>query len=266
MLTPLKYLKGIDFLELLLKENDMHKLLVAIGITLSSVHALAAPQLNVGSMYDYVAASKTTEVKRIMNSGSSTAYVRVSVAEIVYDSNGKSSEVAAGEILDVSKQTDTLIASPARLIIPAGSSQTVRLLYMGNRDKERYFRVRYIPVAPDINDQFNLSEKEAEEYKKQLDAGFSIMAGYGTIVMVHPEKTKFDTQVIESDSNIKVTNKGNSTAIVDMIRYCDNSGLNCTPVRVDHLLPGREKTYEKMSGKKIYFDIKEFDVKKPYSF
>ena len=41
------------------------------------------------------------------------------------------------------------MASPARLIVPAKGMQGTRLLHMGGRDTERYFRVRFVPVVPE---------------------------------------------------------------------------------------------------------------------
>ena len=63
------------------------------------------------------------------------------------------------------------MASPARLIVPANGMQGTRLLYMGERDRERYFRVRFVPVVPEKEDEFAVSSEEREDYKKTLSAG-----------------------------------------------------------------------------------------------
>ena len=68
-----------------------------------------------------------------------------------------------------------LMASPARLIVPANGMQGTRLLMMGERDRERYFRVRFIPVVPEKEDEFAVSAEEREQYKTTLSAGVNVM-------------------------------------------------------------------------------------------
>ena len=53
------------------------------------------------------------------------------------------------------------MASPARLIVPAKGMQGTRLLHMGERDTERYFRVRFVPVVPEKEDEFAVSQRGA---------------------------------------------------------------------------------------------------------
>ena len=47
--------------------------------------AQAGPQINVGTVYDYLEADKSTYLKRVFNSGDATAFVKINVLEIVYD-------------------------------------------------------------------------------------------------------------------------------------------------------------------------------------
>jgi hypothetical protein len=63
------------------------------------------------------------------------------------------------------------MASPARLIVPANGMQGTRLLHMGARDTERYFRVRFIPVVPEKEDEFAVSSDEREAYKETAVGG-----------------------------------------------------------------------------------------------
>lgn len=78
------------------------------------------------------------------------------------------------------------MASPARLIVPANGTQGTRLLFMGNRDKERYFRVRFVPVVPQSDDDFAVTDEERDEYQQSLAAGVRVLAGYGTVFLYGP--------------------------------------------------------------------------------
>ncbi len=57
---------------------------------------------------------------------------------------------------------------------------------MGPRDKERDLRLRFIPVVPEKDDNFGISDEERADYKDHLAAGINVMAGYGTVFFVRP--------------------------------------------------------------------------------
>lgn len=149
--------------------------------------AQAGPQINVGTVYDYLDADKSTYLKRVFNSGDATAFVKVNVLEIVYGADGTPTEIPVQNAADGASRNG-LMASPARLIVPAQGMQGTRLLYMGERDRERYFRVRFVPVVPEKEDEFAVSQEEREDYKKALTAGVNVMTGFGTVFLSAPRK------------------------------------------------------------------------------
>lgn len=149
--------------------------------------ANAGPQINVGVVYDYLDADKSTYLKRVFNGGDATAFVKVNILEIVYDADGTSREIPLTTQAE-SAARDGLMASPARLIVPANGMQGSRLVFMGEREKERYFRVRFVPVVPEKEDEFAVSPEEREEYKKGLSAGVNVLAGYGTVFLCGPPR------------------------------------------------------------------------------
>lgn len=87
--------------------------------------AQAGPELNVGGLYDYLEEGKSTLLKRVRNGGDSTAFVKVSVVELVYDGSGPPREVA---LEGLALEQRGLVVSPARLIVPSRGMQAVRLL------------------------------------------------------------------------------------------------------------------------------------------
>lgn len=239
------------------------KYLVALfGFCCLPLLAQAGPQINVGVVYDYLDGEKSTYLKRVFNGGDATAFVKVNILEIVYDADGKPQEVPVKNQADVVAR-DGLMASPARLIVPANGMQGTRLLYMGEREQERYFRVRFIPVVPEQEDQFAVSSEDREEYKKELSAGVNILAGYGTIFFVRPKHTRFDTQVDDSKTHYTLRNKGNSVVIVDQFKDCSSKNeQECNPVTKHHILAGREFTFDKQAGREYRFKLVEGEKKK----
>lgn len=243
----------------------MNRLFVALvccaGFTLSSVQA-AAPKINVGSMFDYIEADKGTLLKRVRNSGDATAFVRVQISELVYGAEGKPVERPV-ENVRLGSDKDGLVASPARMIIPANSQQATRLLYSGDRTHEKYYRVRYVPAMPDKSDDFSLTVEERREYAKELSAGVSVMSGFGTILIVHPAKAHYATDIQEDAQGYTVRNNGNSTIVLEGLKACGAKGKDCQSGRKVHVRPKRTESLSKSESNTYEFKLIEGNQEKP---
>lgn len=159
-----------------------------MGAWLISLNCMAGPTINVGMVYIYLDGDKSTYLKRVFNGGDSTAFVRVSIKEILYKADGSSEEVEVKTQTD-KRVRDGLMSSPARLIVPPNGTQGARLSSWGSMTTGRYtLRVRFIPVVPEKEDEFALSSEQASDYKKTLSAGVNVLAGYGTVFFVRPKK------------------------------------------------------------------------------
>lgn len=239
----------------------MKRLFSLIGCCLVSFGVIAGPNINVGTVYDYMEADKSTYLKRVFNGGSSTAFVRIKITEIIYKADGTSEEVPL-KTKDSSVR-DGLMASPARLIVPAKGTQGSRLLFMGNRDNERYFRVRFIPVVPEKEDEFALNQDQSDEYKKTLSAGVNVLAGYGTVFFVRPQVSRIDTRIDDTKDQYSVSNKGNTVVVVDEFKDCSSrDSMNCRPITKNHILPGRTFRFTKEAGRHYRFVLIEADKQK----
>ncbi len=232
----------------------MKTLLFCLFLTLLTEAAQAAPQINVGGLYDYLDDGSSTQLKRVRNLGDTTAFVKVSVVELVYDGPGAPREVSH-EGLPVAERP--LIASPARLIVPAGGMQAVRLLYRGERERERYFRLRFVPVLPEHGDGFAISDEEAQRYEQELKAGVNILAGYGSLLFIRPQQTRYSTDIRELDGQFRVSNQGSATVVLDHFNDCDTSGKQCAVATKHHIRPGLERSFSRASGRVYRFELIE---------
>lgn len=230
------------------------RICLCLALACLTATAQAAPELNVGALYDYLDSGKTTLLKRVRNGGDTTAFVKVSVAELVYDSQGNAQEV---DLEGVELAQRSLVVSPARLIVPANGMQAVRLLYRGKRDQERYFRLRFIPVLPENNDGFALDETQAEAYRDSLKAGVQLLAGFGTLLFVRPAQTHYQTRTEGEGGTLTVENQGNSTVALDHFRVCKAAGEQCGPATKHHLPPGRTRQFEGGPGQVFEFELHE---------
>mgnify|MGYP003407140338 FL=1 len=224
--------------------------------------AQAGPQINVGTVYDYLDADKSTYLKRVFNSGDATAFVKVNVLEIVYGTEGTPQEIPVENAADGASRNG-LMASPARLIVPAQGMQGTRLLYMGERDRERYFRVRFVPVVPEQEDDFVVSGEEREEYKKSLTAGVNVMTGFGTIFFVRPKDARFATVINDTDNRYELRNNGNTVVIVDEFKSCSlTKETDCGATTKHHVLAGKTFAFDKEKGREYRFFLIEGTDKK----
>jgi len=236
----------------------MKQLWAWVGISLFCGVAQAGPQIGVGVVYDYLDGNKTTYMKRVFNGGTSTAFVKVNILEIIYNEDGTYSEVPLQNQASAQAR-DGLMASPARLIVPANGVQGTRLLFMGNRDKERYFRVRFVPVVPEAEDEFAVSAEEREAYKKErVAAGVKVLAGYGTVFFVRPKDTRFDTVIDHSATRYQLRNNGNSVVVIDEFKDCEaKKESECRPTTKHHVMKGRTFAFDKEAGREYRFTLIE---------
>jgi hypothetical protein len=240
----------------------MKRLLLLMGLSGFSLAISAGPQINVGTVYDYLDGEKSTYLKRVFNSGDSTAFVKVNILEIVYDADGGHQEIPVRTQVDGSGRNG-LMASPARLIVPAKGMQGTRLLHMGERDTERYFRVRFVPVVPEKEDEFAVSSEEREAYKENLSAGVNVMTGFGTVFFVRPKNSRFDSVIDDSAGVYRLRNNGNTVVLIDEFRNCSlKNETECEPVTKHHVLAGKTFEFEKKPGREYRFNLVEGASKK----
>lgn len=227
-----------------------------------SLSAHAGPSLQIGSFYDFMKSDQSNYLKRIHNGGTSTAFVKIEIKEIFYEKNGKSREEPLKTVEGSAR--DGLVASPARLIVPAKGTQGTRLLYTGDRSKERYFRVRFLPVVPEKEDKFAVAESERESYEKSMSAGFNVMAGYGMVFFVRPKTTRFDTKIDNTSGRYQLKNNGNSVVVVDSFKDCSaKNEEDCKPTKKIHLIPGHDFAFDKQAGRVYRYNLIEDEKKTP---
>jgi Mat/Ecp fimbriae periplasmic chaperone len=240
----------------------MRRLVALLGLSGLSLAIQAAPNINVGTVYDYLDGDKSTYLKRVFNGGDSTAFVKVNVLEIIYNADGTPTEVPLKTQAGASAR-DGLMASPARLIVPANGMQGTRLLYMGERETERYFRVRFVPVVPEKEDEFAVSSEEREDYKKQLTAGVNVMAGFGTVFFVRPKNTRFDSVIDDGAVTYSLRNNGNTVVVIDEFKNCSlKDETACEPTTKHHVLAGKTFAFQKQAGREYRFNLIEGQSKK----
>lgn len=237
-------------------------LLLATAMLMSMPCSAAAPAIHVGAMYEYAEPGRRALLKRVRNTGDATAFVRVQITEVRYALDGRHHEVPV-DTANADVQPG-LIASPSRLIVPARGQQATRLLVQGDRAAERYYRVRFVPVLPQSEDDFAMTDVQRDAYRKDLSAGVNVLTGYGVFVIVRPDQTHFDVQTEAHDGHVQLRNAGNTTVILDDVRQCSTKekAAKCSPARKIHLLPTRTERFARNADQLHRFQLVEGDSRK----
>lgn len=176
--------------------------------------------------------------------------MRVSVSELVYDAQGQAREQPVDTEAVLYGNGRGLVASPGRMIVPAGGQQTSRIVYTGTRDRERYYRVRFIPTEP------NESEKKLAG-DAPLSAGVKVLTGFGGIVTVRPTRAHYSTQLTPKGKDYEVRNNGNSTVIIENLQACDAAYRECGEAETTYVRPGTMKSLTLAAGKHYRYSLVE---------
>ncbi len=230
--------------------------------------ASSAPLIGISSMYDMILPGSQTITKRIHNTGDATAFVRVDILEINLTKNKDQEEVPQKELVGNKLERNRLLVTPQRLIIAPDGFSVVRAFWPGERDQERYFRVRFAPVLPEAGDGFGLDKEEISEYRKNtLHAGLNVLTGYGTIIIVQPDKPTFKTVIDEKAIGaVNVRNDGNATIALDNLRQCKAVRIDCSVATREIILPGRTHAIKRSAGHKISFTLIEGNDKRALNY
>ncbi|MEB0140867.1 MULTISPECIES: hypothetical protein [unclassified Undibacterium] len=229
---------------------------------------VTAAGIDVGAMTEYLAPHKSTLLKRVRNIGDNTAFVKIELKEMLFAANGKdyTEQDVAAVVHDKNAQKNTLIASPARMIIAANGTQTTRLLHLGKRDKEHYYRVRFLPVLPDREQGFVLSDEDSKQLAETIAAGVSVLTGYGAVLIVPPDVVRHHTVLSETAADYTIRNDGNSVIMVENFYDCVSTTDNCQGPSAFHVLPTRSHVIPKQSGHTYRFELVEGKHKRLIKF
>lgn len=238
----------------LLRPGTVASRVLCVVALVAGTAAQAGPELDPGTFYHYLSPKQNSRVVSIRNLGDATAFVRVQTAELTFDEAGEPHE---RPLDDEDGFNRALLVTPPRLIIPAQGAQSVRLIYRGARTVERYFRVRYVPVAPEANDAFALQPEEASAYADALSAGVGVLKAIGTIVIMSPSQPRYATRLVPSEQALRIINEGNATVRLDRVQACKVDTEVCAPAPGLHIRPGQEGRLEHRNDEVYRFELRE---------
>ena len=126
-------------------------------------------------------------------------------------------------VQDLKKRS--LIATPKKLIIPANSKKTVRLVSLDEADKtDRIFRVDFSPALGKL---------------KAKSSGIKVLIAYQSLVIIRPAKPVATITAQRKGDVIVFRNIGNTNAILQNGTQCDpKDKTQCQPLTNHRLYAG----------------------------
>jgi P pilus assembly chaperone PapD len=109
----------------------------------------------------------------VSSKGSETQYIQGSLVEVHNPGTAQESETPARL-----GSENSLVITPLKFALPAGNSQTVRVVSLGSSGEEQFYRAYFQSMTPE---QMNSAEPD-----KNYQTSLSVNLVWGVIVMVPP--------------------------------------------------------------------------------
>ena len=197
-----------------------------LAISLYFCAIMPALALDVGDISSFMNSDASVLSKEIKNTTESGRLINIHVERL-------SSPLEGGSVIPMDSQDEVLL-TPARLLLPAKSSDVIRFFYKGPADnKERYYRIVWFDQA--------LSDAQRDSARRSAVATAS--ARIGTILVVAPRKADYRYQY----ANGTLVNTGNATLRILAYGPClkPADGKECKENY--YLMPGKERRFTRVN-------------------
>lgn len=156
---------------------------------------------------------------QVRNAGEEPAYVTVEVREVLNPGAENEERVLVKNPEDIS-----LLATPAKMVIPPGGGKLLRLANVGDGKSERVYRVKVKPVLPPLQE-------------KQAGALLRVVVAYEILVFVYPDDPVEKFEISRTGSMLKITNQGNTNLFFGDGEQCSD-GADCVELPSQRVYPG----------------------------
>lgn len=154
-----------------------------------------------------------SELVRIYSKSKDVQYIKVYTKKVMNPGTQKEYEV------DTPNWKGGVVTTPSRVILPGGSSKSVRLTQLKAPDTEEVYRVYFESVKPEI--QGIVTEN------KSLKTDLSVNIIYAALIRVLPKDTKRNVSIsLSSKNKILVNNMGNVRIGIKDVFFCKTSVIS----------------------------------------
>ncbi|MCM2446790.1 fimbria/pilus periplasmic chaperone [Rahnella sp. CG8] len=143
----------------------------------------------------------------ISSKSETTQYIQGKITEVHNPGTPQESETPAPQ-----GAQNSLVVSPLKFGLPAGNSQPVRIVGLGESNEEKIYRVHFQSMTPE--------EFKNPAINKNFTSELNLTIVWGVVVMVPPAKPV--ARLGWDPSTQQITNTGNIHLLVQRIGLCDS--------------------------------------------
>ncbi|TDS86273.1 P pilus assembly chaperone PapD [Rahnella sp. BIGb0236] len=143
----------------------------------------------------------------ISSKSETTQYIQGKITEVHNPGTAEENETPAPQ-----GAQNSLVVSPLKFGLPAGNSQPVRIVGLGESNEEKIYRVHFQSMTPE--------EFKSTASDQNFSSDLSLTIVWGVVVMVPPAKPI--ARLGWDASRQQITNTGNIHLVVQRIGQCDS--------------------------------------------
>ncbi len=153
------------------------------------------------SIVTFKPGSSAREDVRVSNPGDNLQYVKVEVFAVQYPGTPREKLIKVTD-----PQQHSLVATPAKLVIPPHSDKLIRILDLDpTSTQERVYRINVTPIPAPIEERVNK---------------LRFVVAYQILVIIQPEEPFADLDVSRTAKEITFNNRGNTNVLLSLGRQC----------------------------------------------
>ncbi|MGF1834973.1 hypothetical protein [Photobacterium sanguinicancri] len=166
-------------------------------------------------LVEYVNPQQDFIVTEVFNGHDKTAFVRVEAEEVI---DFTAENIERRKINEV--EGDSIAIVPSKFITPADSSSSVKVYFTEGREKDRLYRVKYVPVRGKERAEF----AGADEHKEDTAAAIGIDLVFSQGVLVPKKNASYSYTINNNNGEIVVSNTGDSYFRLRNMNKCTSKG------------------------------------------
>lgn len=195
------------------------------------------------AIVDFKAGKTLRQDVKVSNDGDDVAYVKVEVLEVINPGTADEERRPVTNPQDI-----TLLATPSKMIIPAGGTKLVRLTDIApGSTSERVFRVNITPILPPL----------AEETSQ-----VRVVVAYQVLVLMAPVIPRIELAANRVGKRLLLENKGNAYIMLSAGKQCPGPGSkadDCVELSAKRLYPGNQAEIELPYNQSVNFTAESIE-------
>ena len=192
--------------------------------------ALCYPMYLDRSIVDFLPGESPRQDVRVINDTDEQLYVQVDVLAV---SDPGTEQEQRNRVTD--PDSISLLVTPTKLVVPPKSSKIVRMVNLDEQlQTEKVYRVNFTPILPPL--------------QEEAGSKVRLVVAYQVLVLVSPEKPKYNLVSDRRGDTLTLSNTGNSYVMITEGKQCapgpvqDEQNAQCHELSARRLYPGN--TYQ----------------------